>query len=383
MVSASGSGRRLVLVLVGFLMVVAATPTLASAGFADRLGNDVTVSRQDESGSDRLRRHRAGRAGRDGRAGHGTGPERREVVRRGPRRGVRYRCTRGRPPGRRGPPDARGRDRRPPAAGPRRGPGARRRARRQLDEGRRPALGARRDEPFTAGRPRARDHAGRGERERRRGRGAGPGREPGVACRHRPRASRLRPRAPRRTRPDRCAAPRLGARGARHGATSRSASSSSSTPRPASSRSTSTRSRRRSTARSATRTTPPPRCPARRRCASRAARRCERHADVDLAYDFAGDTYDFSSTRFGRDSLDGAGMRPDLDRRLLRAGDRARLRQRVLERRSRWSTATGSPPPTTSSATSSRTASPTSARTSSTTTNRVRSTSRCPTSSAS
>lgn len=31
-------------------------------------------------------------------------------------------------------------------------------------------------------------------------------------------------------------------------------------------------------------------------------------ADVDLAYDFAGDTYDFFADRFGRDSIDGRGM---------------------------------------------------------------------------
>ncbi|HEX7059846.1 MAG TPA: M4 family metallopeptidase, partial [Solirubrobacterales bacterium] len=32
------------------------------------------------------------------------------------------------------------------------------------------------------------------------------------------------------------------------------------------------------------------------------------NVDIDLAYDFAGDTYDFYSSRFGRDSLDGAGL---------------------------------------------------------------------------
>ena len=32
------------------------------------------------------------------------------------------------------------------------------------------------------------------------------------------------------------------------------------------------------------------------------------NADIDAAYDYAGDTYDFYSSRFGRDSLDGAGL---------------------------------------------------------------------------
>ena len=31
-------------------------------------------------------------------------------------------------------------------------------------------------------------------------------------------------------------------------------------------------------------------------------------ADVNQAYDYSGDTYDFFFTRFGRDSLDGAGL---------------------------------------------------------------------------
>ena len=42
-------------------------------------------------------------------------------------------------------------------------------------------------------------------------------------------------------------------------------------------------------------------------------------ADVQLAYDYAGDTYDFFFTRFGRDSLDGAGHAAGVDRRLLPA----------------------------------------------------------------
>ena len=87
--------------------------------------------------------------------------------------------------------------------------------------------------------------------------------------------------------------------------------------------------------------------------------------------------------RFGRDSLDGAGMDADLDGRLLPAGRPARTTRTRSGTGSRWSTARGSPRPTTSSGTSSPTASPTSAHTSSTTTSRERSTSRCRTSSAS
>lgn len=56
--------------------------------------------------------------------------------------------------------------------------------------------------------------------------------------------------------------------------------------------------------------------------------------DRRLAFTYAEDTYDFYRLRFGRDSIDGAGMAIDFDRALLPAG-RWRglpLRQRLLER---------------------------------------------------
>ena len=76
-------------------------------------------------------------------------------------------------------------------------------------------------------------------------------------------------------------------------------------------------------------------------------------ADVGPAYEYAGDTYDFYFDRFGRDSLDGAGLQlkstvdycPTWRRRLP-------VRRTPSGTARRWSTATATPRPTTSSATS-------------------------------
>ena len=53
--------------------------------------------------------------------------------------------------------------------------------------------------------------------------------------------------------------------------------------------------------------------------------------DVNLAYDFSGDTYDFFAG-LGRDSLDGAGMDLISTVDFCRAGDLPELRERILER---------------------------------------------------
>ncbi len=78
-------------------------------------------------------------------------------------------------------------------------------------------------------------------------------------------------------------------------------------------------------------------------------------SDVDRAYEYAGDTYDFYAS-MGRDSLDNHGLPLKSTIRLLRPRAHLPLPERLLERRSRWSTATASPQPMTSSVTSSRTA---------------------------
>ena len=79
--------------------------------------------------------------------------------------------------------------------------------------------------------------------------------------------------------------------------------------------------------------------------------------DVNKAYEFSGDTYNFYFNRFGGDSLNNAGLTLNntVDFCLSVAG-RLPVRQRVLGRRRRWSTATATPRATTSSATSSPTA---------------------------
>ena len=74
-------------------------------------------------------------------------------------------------------------------------------------------------------------------------------------------------------------------------------------------------------------------------------------ADVDLAYDYAGDTYDFFKNRFGRDSLDGTGMPMNSTVRYCGGVGAARSPTRSGTA-SRWSTARASRRPTTSSGTS-------------------------------
>ena len=101
------------------------------------------------------------------------------------------------------------------------------------------------------------------------------------------------------------------------------------------------------TAGSATRTTARPGSPARRPCASRAARPPRSPTSTSPTTTPATPTTS-SSTRFGRDSLDGAGLPLRLDGALCRLGGLP-VRQRVLERRRRWSTGRAPRPPTTSS----------------------------------
>ena len=105
-------------------------------------------------------------------------------------------------------------------------------------------------------------------------------------------------------------------------------------------------------------------------------------ADVNNAYDYAGATYDFFFSRFGRDSLDGAGL--PLKSTVRYCDPRYACPYRTRSGTdSRWSTGRTSRQRTTWSGTSSRTGSPTSALTCTTGTSRGPSTSRCRTSSVS
>ncbi len=77
-------------------------------------------------------------------------------------------------------------------------------------------------------------------------------------------------------------------------------------------------------------------------------------ADVNSAYEFAGDTYDFYFSNFGRDSLDGAGMTLASTVRFCPSPAECPY-QNAFWTGNRWSTERDSPPPTTSWATSSPT----------------------------
>ena len=178
-------------------------------------------------------------------------------------------------------------------------------------------------------------------RAARSGGGQGAGRRPSARCASSAGvARRLRPAAARRARarvsPVSCGAPRW------RPTPGRSTSWCSSTPTPARSPSTSTSTPRPRTAGSATATT----FPARRGLhvglrPGRGPGRRPAIADVDRAYDFSGQTYDFYFSKFGRDSLDNAGLILRSTVRFCPDAFNCPFAERVLERQPRWSTATG------------------------------------------
>ncbi len=72
--------------------------------------------------------------------------------------------------------------------------------------------------------------------------------------------------------------------------------------------------------------------------------------DVELAFVYAGNTYDFFFSRFGRDSLNGAGLQ--LKSTVDYCPGQPAPTRTPSGTATRWCTATGSPAPTTWSATS-------------------------------